>query len=178
MKLYYFDGNGMLSGVKDAKFDPKEGRPLQPRGTTFSQPPDVKDGQVVVFVGNEFKEGHWQIKADYRGTYWNTETRQKVIISQLGVPPSPELTTDEPGEYDYWDGSGWKFNHSVYKDILRDRYVGKCKTKIFNSVLDDVPYTKEDALRDIAVFDEVISKIERKEDLDEYVLRDNVNGVV
>lgn len=61
----------------------------------------------------------WEVVADYRGTAWNTETKEPVAVYVVG-PLTDGLTKIKPGPYDVWSGSEWVSDDEAELSDLRD----------------------------------------------------------
>lgn len=99
MKYYlYFPVTGIYNGAIDLV-----GNKTDPQNATGIEPPEAAEGQVAVFA-----DGAWFLMEDNLGTYWNTETKEKV--SHIMPGPLPEnLTALEPPSTDHqWTGEAWE----------------------------------------------------------------------
>jgi hypothetical protein len=118
MKIYNYNHNGEFTGETDANIDPLEtelqGEPvyLIPANATTDIIPEVGENQVPVYV-----DGHWVISVDYRGTvFYDTTTKEKVVIDEVGVEPSSNLTALVPEPLTKWDGEKWVEDLEAYRE--------------------------------------------------------------
>lgn len=61
----------------------------------------------------------WRLVADYRGTWWNKKTKEKLVIDKIGVEVNLEEYTDkEPCPYCVWDNekNDWVIDLNLYKE--------------------------------------------------------------
>ena len=97
--VYTTDTNGIFSH-QTTEFV-SEGGSLS-AGSYLDAPPQHKQGFAIVRMDNS-----WQYQADHRGTYYNTETGEKVEHTELGELPD-NLTALEPlAEPCKWNGTAW-----------------------------------------------------------------------
>lgn len=82
--------------------DPVDEYIYDPRVSSLSPPPSTNENQVAVLtmIG-------WEIRDDFRGEYWDTATKTRHIIADIGAEPDSTWTDVPPGPRDKWDGSGW-----------------------------------------------------------------------
>lgn len=64
---------------------------LIPANATTAAPPTFSQNEIAVF-----NDGEWLVQADYRGQEFYDENCEKVTITELGVTPLPEWTTEPP----------------------------------------------------------------------------------
>ncbi|MCC8421490.1 tail fiber assembly protein [Photorhabdus thracensis] len=66
----------------------------------------------------------WQILPDYRGkTAYDTQTRQKREITEIGELPDTLTFKKPPTDFDTWDGKEWV----VDKDLLKSHQINEAK---------------------------------------------------
>lgn len=97
---------------------------------------------------------------DNRGSYWNTESKQKISIKNLDVEVPEGFTKLEPEQFDDWDGSKWVENldkKKVYEDSLKisdaQQYLNSTDYKVIKAMEDGVTldelYPGEKAIREL-----------------------------
>lgn len=86
-----------------------------PKGTLPVEPPEVSEYQVA--IANE-DMGVWDIVPDYKGTWYNKETKDKIIITEFNQSINvTQHTKKEPTSYSKWDEekNDWIFDLEEYK---------------------------------------------------------------
>lgn len=109
----YSPETGEYIGTTTAQESPREpGVYLYPANTTDIKQPVCGANEVACFVS-----GAWQIKPDYRNkTYWDTATREKHEIKEIGVTPAENWTDVEPIDHEaVWVNGAWEIPLAVYK---------------------------------------------------------------
>ena len=72
---------------------------LLPANATFLKPPETGENQIPVFEND-----HWSVKYDFRGkVYYKKDSKERIIITEIGIYPDKNLTNIAPGEFDRWD---------------------------------------------------------------------------
>lgn len=85
-------------------------------GSYLDAPPQTKQGFVIVRADNS-----WQYQADHRGTYYSTETGEKVEHTTLGELPD-NLTALAPlAEPCKWNGTGWVKDEAKIVELFMQR---------------------------------------------------------
>lgn len=78
----------------DARESPLEpGQYLIPANATIVIPPDVGAHQKAVFAP---QAGTWSLHTDYRGVYYNKETKEVSSITAFDVTPADSVTATSP----------------------------------------------------------------------------------
>ncbi len=87
--VYTFDEHGLFSGETRAEPSPREpGVWLLPPNATDIEPPHTGPHECAVW-----KNGHWRIRYDYRGTvYWLPDGTRHDITETGRLPPEGALT--------------------------------------------------------------------------------------
>ena len=97
--VHYTDAQGIY--IKETTEYVSAGGSLA-AGSYLDAPPKQKQGFVIVRADN-----NWQYQADHRGTYYSTETGEKVDHTALGELPE-NLTELAPlAEPCKWNGTAW-----------------------------------------------------------------------
>ena len=139
---------------------------FNPITSTLTAPPETGPNEVACLVDKK-----WIIKADYRGNaYWDTATREKHIINDLGLEPNSSWTDAEPQNcWQVWNGSSWQDDFVKWLEqwVRPQRDVRLSVSDKY--LLPDYPITPEEkqkwliyrhALRDLpSVFTEVVDPI-------------------
>ena len=85
-------------------------------GSYLDAPPQAKSGFVIVRADNS-----WQYQSDHRGSYYNTETGEKVAHTTLGELPD-NLTALAPlTEPCKWDGTTWVKDETKAAEFFAQR---------------------------------------------------------
>jgi len=72
---------------------------LLPANATFQKPPEIDENEVAIF-----EDENWSIKQDYRGkVYYEKDSGERIVITEIGIYPDESLTDIEPKEYQIWD---------------------------------------------------------------------------
>lgn len=71
-------------------------------GSYLDEPPKAKEGFAIVRTD----EG-WELKADHRGIYYNTETGEQIEHKVFGAPPANSTALKPLDEPCRWDGERW-----------------------------------------------------------------------
>jgi len=82
-------------------------------GSTDKKPPERKPYTIL-----KFQNGSWILIPDYRGTWYNKKTKEKLVIKDIGVVVDLDLYTNkEPCNFCIWDDSknDWVFSLDQYK---------------------------------------------------------------
>ena len=100
---HYHPSTGEHIGQGNADPDPLQpGKFLLPAFATADVPPATGQHEVAVFGGVM-----WHVRPDYRGTYYDTATREPKAITAIGTSPDPAWTDQAPGDNEVWDsGAG------------------------------------------------------------------------
>ncbi len=133
MKLYYFDkSTGEYLRTEDAPLDPITNSPMKVRGSTFLEPPKVKENQKAVFSGDEFSDGEWKKMDDYRGTWYKKTDGSPMLITTLGVSVDLKDYTSKvyPGSTYLWDKNTDEW--IIDSALVAAQTVATIKTKIMN----------------------------------------------
>lgn len=101
-------------GQNEARPNPLENdKYLIPANATEITPPAITENQTAVFNPNL---KIWEIKPDFRDkVFWNKQTKEKVIISEIGMIPDKSLTDIEPSENEVWKNDCWKIDIELWK---------------------------------------------------------------
>ncbi len=111
MKAYSYDDLGMFTGLVDCQWDNVTKAWLPPAKSTLKEPPAFIPNKVALFDGID-----WTSEPDNRGVYYNTQTKEKIIISTPSFLDISNLTKLEPPERYYdWTGIAWELNLETEK---------------------------------------------------------------
>lgn len=176
MKLYHFnqETKEYTGQSSDCRYDPLTGAAMQPKGSTFLEPPIPAEKTAIVFVGNEYTDGKWEVADDFRGTYYSTKTKEPVVISSIGVKQPEDTTDKEPGQHDRWDGKEWVFDVDGYVASVSGIYLQGLKDAVLGEFISGDGQMQEilDKAREKfkVMHKELLSK-KTKEEIDEYISR-------
>lgn len=109
----YSPETGEYIGTTTAQESPREpGIFLYPANTTDIKQPVCGANEIACFMS-----GAWQKKSDYRGkTYWDTVTREKHEIKEIGISPEANWTDIEPIDSEAeWVNGAWEIPLAVHK---------------------------------------------------------------
>lgn len=135
----YNPQSGVYEGTMYAPPSPEEpGRFIIHANSTELEPPTVGENQAAVFDKNSKQ---WILRPDYRGKiYYDTVTREKQAIKEVGVEPAMAWTELEPADPDHvWNGQTWVVPFEVQKErkkaeITAARYEAETAGIIVNGV--------------------------------------------
>jgi len=101
-------------GQSEARPDPlEENKYLIPANSTEIEPPEISENQIAVFNPDT---NNWDIKPDFRGkVFWNKQTKEKIVIFEIGTIPDESLTNIEPSENDVWQDDCWETDIELWK---------------------------------------------------------------
>lgn len=81
---------------------------------TLIPPPAADVHKVAVFTG-----AGWEIFDDYRGSvFFDTETKEQHVITEIGSVPAPEWTSDEPTSIQTWNGDSWVDDFELWLNVV------------------------------------------------------------
>ena len=109
----YNPSTGEYIGTGEAKESPREqGEFLIPANAVTVVPPTVKTNEIACWNG-----GGWEKKADFRGSvFWDTTTKEKQEITEIGVIKESSWTELEPTETGCeWNGTAWEIPFATAK---------------------------------------------------------------
>lgn len=110
----------------------RAGEYLLPPNTTTMEPPRVIDKGKVAVYNAEFDI--WTPMPDYRGTWYNINTKEKLIIDQIGVEPTAEYTKKEPwADYVVWQNGEWVEPESHKIEVKKTQVSAKIKEYMYNA---------------------------------------------
>jgi len=83
---------------------------IKPPFCTEIKPPEFESNQIPKFENNK-----WNLLDNNFGKIiYNTTTKQRVFCESFEIPN--EHTTEEPSDFDVWNGGGWSINLDEYKN--------------------------------------------------------------
>lgn len=81
--------------------------------STIEVPPSLGVNEAAQF--NE-ADDTWSVVVDFRGDAWNTQTKEQVLIEEVGDLPAGFTNIIPPGDFALWDTDNWD-NNSDYEDL-------------------------------------------------------------
>lgn len=85
-------------------------------------PPSTLEGNLPKPGQNEVivcENGKAELKPDHRGkVFWDTTTRQKRTINQIGETAAASWTNKEPKSWQLWNGTAWADDLELWKNII------------------------------------------------------------
>jgi len=85
-------------------------------GVTTKAPPETDRYHIALF---DPKLNDWKIVPDYRGVWYNKKTKEKLVITEIGVEIDTTLYTQkQPCDFCVWDETkqDWIFSLELYKN--------------------------------------------------------------
>ena len=112
MKIYNYHPRTLeFLCVMDARPDPLDkGKFLQPAYSTTKEPPNVKNGETLIFENDA-----WKTIPDYRGIWYNKKTQAVLKIYELVDSVDPEYTKIQPPAH---DAAWYEFDEKSQKWVV------------------------------------------------------------